>query len=88
MPLRFFLLLPGCLVVPDFRRGQVQRRDRRAPRCVTQLRIASEIADQDDLVHTTHTLLSPLKQPALRLLMRAHRRFSAGGSALSAVPIL
>jgi hypothetical protein len=49
VPFGFFLPLP-LLVVPDFRRRHVERRDGGAARCVAQLGIATEIAHQDYFV--------------------------------------
>ena len=54
MPLGFFLALAG-LVVPDFGRRHVQRRDGSAARCIAQFSIASEIADENDFVHAAHS---------------------------------
>ena len=53
VPLGFFLPLTG-LVVPDLGRRHVDRRDGRAARRVAQLGVASEVADQNDLVDASH----------------------------------
>src|SRR5262249_7724559 len=53
VPLGAFLPL-SVLVVPRFGRGDAEFRHRRAAGGVAELRIAAEIAHQNDLVHTAH----------------------------------
>src|SRR4029453_4196487 len=50
VPLGLLLLLTP-LVVPDFRRCEIECRDRRAARRISQLRISAEIADEDHFFH-------------------------------------
>src|SRR5204863_907155 len=59
VPLGLFLALPR-LVVPHLGRREIARRDRRATRRIAQFRVAAEVSDEDDFVHTTHSIfLSP-----------------------------
>lgn len=51
VPLRAFLAFAGTLIGPVFRRRQRQVAERIAIRKVLQLRILTDIADQDDFVN-------------------------------------
>src|SRR6185503_4360421 len=59
VPFGFFLALPA-LVVPHLGCRKVQRRDRSAAWRVAKLRIAPQIAHEDDFVHASHRCPSPL----------------------------
>ena len=56
VPFSFFLLL-ARLVVPHLGRRHVQGRHGRTTRCISQFGIASEIADQNDFVDASHTVV-------------------------------
>src|SRR4029077_19161499 len=56
VPLGALLLLPA-LVVPHFGRRETEGGDRRAARGVAKLRVTSEVADENDLVHAAHMRL-------------------------------
>src|SRR5262252_8947187 len=53
VPFGLFLAL-SALIVPDLGRRHVERRHRGAARRITQLGVASEIADQNHLVYASH----------------------------------
>ena len=62
------LLLPLVVaVVPDLRGGQVERGHCRASWCVAQLGVATQVADEDHLVHTSHVVSFRAADPPLRL---------------------
>src|SRR5689334_19873870 len=69
MPLGFFLPLPA-FVVPHLGRRHVDRGDRGAARRVTKLGVATEIADENDLVDAAHwtTILSQFSLPPIACL--------------------
>src|SRR5580765_5898681 len=55
MPLRLLFLGPGA-VLPDRRRRDREPRERSSLRGRPQLRVLSEVSDQDDLVDAAHVI--------------------------------
>jgi hypothetical protein len=73
MPLGRFLHLAAGLVLPPVGRRNGDVGDRRAVRGVTRLRVAAQVADQDDFIHGCHVFSSSDRH---RLAARTFRNFA------------